>query len=221
MDRSAAGRIQEDADEAVEARILDAAAHLIAEDGFGRMKLGGVCARSGYAKAVIYQHFGDKDGLGGKLVEYAVEEFTDAYSEAVAARTGSATATPMDMLRALLDIIFELITTMPTLNHAFLALWGDASAESSAMRAALTEADRRFRFAIAQTVASGVADGSITGVRDADAYASALLAQLRGISMQALIDPDGIDLRGVRAELERGVDRLSASFRGTLQAEGD
>ncbi|WP_410620764.1 TetR/AcrR family transcriptional regulator [Amycolatopsis sp. cmx-8-4] len=221
MDRSAAGRIQEDADEAVEARILDAAAHLIAEDGFGRMKLGSVCARSGYAKSVIYQHFGDKDGLGGKLVEYAVEEFTDAYSEAVAARTGSATATPMDMLRALLDIIFELITTMPTLNHAFLALWGDASAESSAMRAALTEADRRFRFAIAQTVASGVADGSITGVRDADAYASALLAQLRGISMQALIDPDGIDLRGVRTELERGVDRLSASFRGTLQAEGD
>ncbi|WP_328449467.1 MULTISPECIES: TetR/AcrR family transcriptional regulator [unclassified Amycolatopsis] len=221
MDRSAAGRIQQDADEAVEARILDAAAHLIAEEGFGKMKLGGVCARSGYAKAVIYQHFGDKDGLGGKLVEYAVEEFTDAYSEAVAARTGSATATPMDMLRALLDIIFELITTMPTLNHAFLALWGDASAESSAMRAALTEADRRFRFAIAQTVASGIADGTITGVRDADAYASALLAQLRGISMQALIDPDGIDLRGVRAELERGVDRLSAGFRGTLQAEGD
>ncbi|MCR6481751.1 TetR family transcriptional regulator [Amycolatopsis sp. OK19-0408] len=213
MDQSAAGRIQQDGDEHVEARILNAAAHLIAEDGFGRLKLGSVCARSGYARSVIYQHFGDKDGLGQRLVEHAVEEFTNAYSEAVAARTGAATATPMDMLRALLDIIFELIETMPTLNQAFLALWGDAAAESSAMRGALTEADRRFRFAIAQTVASGVADGTITGVRDADAYASALLAQLRGISIQALVDPDGIDLRGVRAELERGIDRLSAGFR--------
>jgi AcrR family transcriptional regulator len=44
VDRSAAGRIQDD-EGLVEARILDAAAHLIAEDGFGRMKLGGVCAR--------------------------------------------------------------------------------------------------------------------------------------------------------------------------------
>ncbi|HEY3478120.1 MAG TPA: TetR/AcrR family transcriptional regulator [Streptomyces sp.] len=216
MDQSAAGRIQQDGDEQVEARILNAAAHLIAEDGFGRLKLGSVCARSGYARSVIYQHFGDKDGLGQRLVEYAVEEFTNAYSEAVAARTGAATATPMDLLRALLDIIFELIQTMPTLNQAFLALWGDAAADSSAMRGALTEADRRFRFAIAQTVASGVADGTITGVRDADAYASALLAQLRGISIQALVDPDGIDLRGVRAELERGIDRLSAGFRGSL-----
>ena len=215
MDRSAAGRIQDD-EGLVEARILDAAAHLIAEEGFGRMKLGGVCARSGYARSVIYQHFGDKDGLGQRLVEHAVEEFTDAYSEAVAARTGAATATPMDMLRALLDIIFELIRTMPTLNQAFLALWGDAAAESSALRGVLTEADRRFRFAIAQTVASGVADGTITGVRDADSYASALLAQLRGISMQALVDPDGVDLRGVRAELERGIDRLSSSFRGSI-----
>ncbi|WP_284744249.1 TetR/AcrR family transcriptional regulator [Amycolatopsis sp. RTGN1] len=217
VDRSAADRIPQDGeDAAVEARILNAAAHLIADEGFGRLKIGAVCARSGYARAVVFQHFGDKDGLGQRLVEYAVEEFTTSYSEAVAARTGSATATPMDMLRALLDIIFELIRTMPTLNQAFLACWGDAAAEYSALRGALTEADRRFRFAIAQTLASGVADGSITGVRDADAYAGALLAQLRGISMQALIDPDGVDLRGVRAELERGIDRLSAGFRGSL-----
>ena len=114
VDRAAEGRIQEDGEDAVEARILDAAAHLIAEEGFGRLKIGSVCARSGYARSVIFQHFGDKDGLGQRLVEYAVEEFTVAYSEAVAARTGSANATPMDMLRALLDIIFELIRTMPT-----------------------------------------------------------------------------------------------------------
>ncbi|MEV4055519.1 TetR/AcrR family transcriptional regulator [Amycolatopsis sp. NPDC049688] len=216
MDRSAEGRIQEGGEEIAEARILAAAAQLIAEEGFGRMKIGGVCARSGYARSVVFQHFGDKDGLGRRLVEHAVEEFTNVYSEAVAARTGAANATPMDMLRALLDIIFELIRTMPTLNQAFLVLWGDAAAEYSGLRGALTEADRRFRFAIAQTVASGVADGSITGVRDPDSYASALLAQLRGISMQALIDPDGVDLRGLRAELERGVDRLSAGFRGSL-----
>lgn len=216
VDRSAEGRIPQDGDEAVVARILNAAAHLIAEEGFGRLKLGAVAARSGYARSVIFQHFGDKDGLGKRLIEYGVEAFLDAYSETVATRTGGATATPMDMLRALVDLIFELIRTMPALNQAFLALWGDGATEYSALRGALTEADRRFRFAIAQTVASGVADGSITGVRDADAYASALLAQLRGISLEALIDPDGVDLPGLRAEVERGIDRLSAGFRGNL-----
>ena len=207
MDSSAAPR--REAQEDVERRILSATAHLIAEQGLGKLTIGAVCARSGYARAVVFQHFGDKESLAQKLVSYATDEFAVLYAEAVAARSGSATATPMDMLRALVDSIFELLTDMPVLFHAFLALWGDSGADSSPVRPALTEVDRRFRFAIAQTVVAGVSDGSLIGVTDPDSYASALLGQLRGISLQFVIDPTGVDLRGVRAEIERGLDRLA------------
>ena len=115
VDRFAAGPTEPEGQEIVEARILNAAAHRFAEQGFGRVNIGAVCARSGYSRAVIFQHFGDKNGLARRVVEWAVAEFTDAFSEAVAARTGGATATPIDLLRAFLDIMFELIRTMPPL----------------------------------------------------------------------------------------------------------
>jgi AcrR family transcriptional regulator len=207
VDRPAAPH-REGQEDIIERRILNAAAHLIAERGLPKMNIGSICARSGYARVVIFQHFGDPDTVAQRLVEYLMEEFHEAYGAAVQMRSGGGDATPMQMLKALLDVLFRLMRDMPVLYQAFLTLWGDAAAGNSAIRPTLTEVDRRFRFAIAQTIAAGVADGSIVGVQDADSYASALLGQLRGISMQVLIDPDGIDLGAVRAELDRDVDRL-------------
>lgn len=210
MDSSADARqVQREQEiEAARTRILDSAARLIGEAGFARLKIGMICARTGYPSGVVYQLFGSKETLVQKLVEFAAEKFADVFSHAVATRTGGLTPSPMDMLRALLDIFFELLTDMPPLNRAFVVLWSDATVGDPAVRTAMTEADRRYRFAIAQTVAAGLADGSISGIRDPDAYAAALVGQLRGISVQTLIDPGGLDLRAVRAEMELALDRL-------------
>lgn len=210
MDSSADARqVQREQEiEAARTRILDSAARLIGEAGFARLKIGMICARTGYPSGVVYQLFGSKETLVQQLVEFAAEKFADAFSQAVATRTGGLTPSPMDMLRALLDIFFELLTDMPPLNRAFVVLWSDATVGDPAVRTAMTEADRRYRFAIAQTIAAGLADGSISGVRDPDAYAAALVGQLRGISVQTLIDPGGLDLRAVRAEIEYALDRL-------------
>lgn len=209
MDPSAEERQVQRDQEVARTRILDAAARLVGETGFARLKIGMICARTGYPSGVVYQLFGSKETLVQRLVEFAAEKFADVFSAAVATRTGGLTPSPMDMLRALLDIFFELLTDMPPLNRAFVVLWTDATVGDPAVRSAMTEADRRYRFAIAQTVAAGIADGSIAGVRDPDAYAAALVGQLRGIAVAAIIDPGGIDLRAVRAEMEYAVDRLA------------
>ncbi|MFI9454781.1 TetR/AcrR family transcriptional regulator [Amycolatopsis sp. NPDC052450] len=209
MDSSAEERQVQRDQEIARTRILDTAARLIGEAGFARLKIGMICARTGYPSGVVYQLFGSKETLVQRLVEFAAEKFADVFSAAVATRTGGLTPSPMDMLRALLDIFFELLTDMPPLNRAFVVLWTDATVGDPAVRSAMTEADRRYRFAIAQTVAAGLADGSIGGVRDPDAYAAALVGQLRGIAVAAIIDPGGIDLRAVRAEMEYAVDRLA------------
>ncbi|MEU9692680.1 TetR/AcrR family transcriptional regulator [Amycolatopsis japonica] len=209
MDSSAEEHQVQRDQEIARTRILETAARLIGEAGFARLKIGMICARTGYPSGVVYQLFGSKETLVQRLVEFAAEKFADVFSAAVATRTGGLTPSPMDMLRALLDIFFELLTDMPPLNRAFVVLWTDATVGDPAVRSAMTEADRRYRFAIAQTVAAGLADGSITGVRDPDAYAAALVGQLRGIAVASIIDPGGIDLRAVRAEMEYAVDRLS------------
>ncbi|HET6287934.1 MAG TPA: TetR/AcrR family transcriptional regulator [Amycolatopsis sp.] len=209
MDSSAEERQVQRDQEIARTRILDTAARLIGEAGFARLKIGMICARTGYPSGVVHQLFGSKETLVQRLVEFAAEEFADVFGAAVATRTGGLTPSPMDMLRALLDIFFELLTDMPPLNRAFVVLWTEAAVGDPAVRSAMTEADRRYRFAIAQTVAAGIADGSIGGVRDPDAYAAALVGQLRGIAVAAIIDPGGLDLRAVRAELEYAVDRLA------------
>ncbi|MEV7551504.1 TetR/AcrR family transcriptional regulator [Amycolatopsis sp. NPDC089917] len=209
MDSSAEERQVQRDQEIARTRILDTAARLVGETGFARLKIGMICARTGYPSGVVYQLFGSKETLVQRLVEFAAEKFADAFSAAVATRTGGLTPGPMDMLRALLDIFFELLTDMPPLNRAFVVLWTDATVGDPAVRSAMTEADRRYRFAIAQTVAAGISDGSISGVRDPDAYAAALVGQLRGIAVAVIIDPGGIDLRAVRAEMEYAVDRLA------------
>lgn len=209
MDPSAEERQVQRDQEVARTRILDAAARLVGETGFARLKIGMICARTGYPSGVVYQLFGSKETLVQRLVEFAAEKFADVFSAAVATRTGGLTPSPMDMLRALLDVFFELLTDMPPLNRAFVVLWTDATVGDPAVRSAMTEADRRYRFAIAQTVAAGIADGSIAGVRDPDAYAAALVGQLRGIAVAAIIDPGGVDLRAVRAEMEYAVDRLA------------
>ncbi|WP_181773655.1 TetR/AcrR family transcriptional regulator [Amycolatopsis pittospori] len=210
MDSSAEERQVERDQEIARTRILDTAARLIGESGFARLKIGMICVRTGYPSAVVYQLFGSKETLVQRLVHFAAEKFADVFSQAVATRTGGLTPSPMDMLRALLDIFFELLTDMPPLNRAFVVLWTDATVGDPAVRSAMTEADRRYRFAIAQTVATGIADGSTVGIRDPDAYAAALIGQLRGIAVASIIDPGGIDLRAVRAEMEYAVDRLAS-----------
>ncbi|MEU3625839.1 TetR family transcriptional regulator C-terminal domain-containing protein [Amycolatopsis coloradensis] len=83
------------------------------------------------------------------------------------------------------------------------------AAAEPGLRGVVEGRDRRYRFAIARTVAAGIADGIIAGVRDPDAYAAALAGQVRGVAVAAIIDPGGIDLRAIRAEMEYAVDRLA------------
>jgi len=49
--------------QAAEARLLQAAAEILAEDGIGAVSVEAVARRSGVAKTTLYRHFGGIDGL--------------------------------------------------------------------------------------------------------------------------------------------------------------
>src|SRR5262245_41452139 len=54
-------------------RLLDAAAHVFAEDGFRSATIQRICRRANANIAAAHYHFGDKTGLYAAVFEYAAE----------------------------------------------------------------------------------------------------------------------------------------------------
>ena len=68
----------------VRQRILDAAAELFAEFGFGGAGVDAIARRAGVNKAMLYYHVGDKGALFGEVVQTNVERIRQAVAAALA-----------------------------------------------------------------------------------------------------------------------------------------
>jgi hypothetical protein len=65
----------------------------------------------------------------------------------------------------------------------------------------MRERDRYFRAQVSDDVTAGIAAGSIRPDVDPEAVAVAAVGQLRGISLQRLLDPTAVNLVSVRKHL--------------------
>jgi TetR/AcrR family transcriptional regulator len=80
----------------VRQRILDAAAEVFAEHGFGGAGVNQIARRAGVNKAMLYYHVGDKAALFGEVVTTNIAVVGRAVAEAVGASTE-----PRERLRAI------------------------------------------------------------------------------------------------------------------------
>jgi TetR/AcrR family transcriptional regulator len=80
----------------VRQRILDAAAEVFAERGFGGAGVDQIARRAGVNKAMLYYHVGDKAALFGEVVKTNIAVVGRAVAEAVGASTE-----PRERLRAI------------------------------------------------------------------------------------------------------------------------
>src|SRR5215213_5887599 len=81
-------RTQSDRREIAEARILDAALHIVAERGTDGMTLAEVGEAAGYSRGLPAHYFGSKDGLVDALAEYLVMGYRRRFGEAHELRQG-------------------------------------------------------------------------------------------------------------------------------------
>jgi AcrR family transcriptional regulator len=82
-------------------------------------------------------------------------------------------------------------------NRAFLLLWAEA-ATASGLAQIFRERDESFRAGLREDVTAGIADGTIRPDASADDVAVAVLAQLRGIGLQRLVDSPAVDTERLR-----------------------
>jgi len=83
------------------------------------------------------------------------------------------------------------------MNRAFLLMWAEAATASDLARI-FRERDEAFRADLREDVAAGIADGTVRPDTAADEIAVAVLAQLRGIGLQRLVDSTAVDTERLR-----------------------
>lgn len=196
MSKTDASRTQEQRRNEAEQQLLKAAAALIAEKGPANVTLASIGERAGYSRGLATHHFGSKPALMRRLVDTVTRQFIDEIT--AAAKSGS----PGDQLRALVRTYLRAVDNLTPMGRARLVLWADAiAADASGARATMLAADRFFRNQVARTIEAGVTSGEIARGVHAAGLAAVIVAMLRGVAFQRLLDED-VDLDACRREIE-------------------
>jgi AcrR family transcriptional regulator len=179
-----------------EHRLIAAAADLVGEVGPSRVTLANVGERAGYSRGLATHHFGSKGALMQRLVDAVTHQFRDAMFD----RGGADDL--ITELRTLIGIYFDVVTDLQPVNRARLVLWADTVANPDEdTRARMVGADREFREEIEKRIRVAVTAGQVPRTVDPHGLATVIVAMLRGVALQSLID-DHVDLDAARTEVE-------------------
>lgn len=195
-----ARRTQEERRREAERKLIDAAAELVVEPGPARVTLANVGERAGYSRGLVTHHFGAKGALMQRLVATVTHQFRERMFE------NRTAAGVLGELQTLMDIYFGVAADPQPVNRARLVLWAEALANpSSESRPLMVAADREFREAIEERLLTGITAGEIPASVDAYGLATVIVAMLRGVVLQSVLDPQlGADAQAAtRTEIDQ------------------
>jgi AcrR family transcriptional regulator len=191
-----APRTQEVRRAEAEGRLIAAAAEMVGEVGPANVTLANVGERAGYSRGLATHHFGSKGALMQRLVETVTHQFRNEMFDR------GESADPVAELRTLVGIYFDVMSDLQPVNRARLVLWADAVAHPAGdTRATMVAADREFREEIEKRITVAITAGLAPATIHPHGLATAVVAVLRGVALQSLMDED-VDLAAARSEVE-------------------
>lgn len=185
-----------------ERRLLEAAEELISAKGSSRTTLAEIGERAGYSRGLANQRFGSKRDLVAHLtrdIQKRVLEKT--ILPALEGETG------LGALLALVHVYVGGLEQAGQTVRAFYVLMGESIGPVPEIRETLALANREFRAFVEREIKRGIEAGEIRPDVEASAQTGLLVGSLRGIAMQWLVDPDSLDLDGLRRELRQSLER--------------
>ena len=178
-ERLEARRTQQQRRTVARAALLSAAAELVVESGIRSVTFARVGERAGYSRGMVTHHFGSKRGLLDALARDAQAGLSPGLEDE---------APGLDRLLRLVEAYVRNLETAPVAWRSFLVLWADA-VSGGELAPVMRERDAWFRGQLRADVAAGQTDGSIRQDVDPDTVAIRVVAELRGIGMQRILDP--------------------------------
>jgi AcrR family transcriptional regulator len=183
-----ARRTQQQRRDQAESALLNAAAELVVEEGVHSLTLARVGERATYSRGLVTHYFGSKQALLQRLARATQTGFVPGLD---------GVPPGLDRLLRLIDGYIGSLGQLRMMNRAFLLMWAEAATASDLARI-FRERDEAFRADLREDVAAGIADGTVRPDAAADEVAVAVLAQLRGIGLQRLVDSAAVDTERLR-----------------------
>jgi AcrR family transcriptional regulator len=184
------------------ARLLQAAARLIAEKGYGRTSLIEIAAEAGYSHGLVTLRFGSKEGLLRALFDRMTADWTEReIRPAIIGLVG------LDAIRALLDVTRAAVRRNPTNVKALYALFFEAVLGVNILEERVRAFHESQRVMYRGILARGIEAGMVRADTNVDEAASLIISLIRGAGYQWLLEPD-YDLDHGLAVVADTLDRL-------------
>ena len=168
--------------------LLQAASELIVEGGFDALTFASIGERAGYSRGLVTARFGSKDGLVDALIDRIVTAWN---TRNVLPQTQG-----LDGRSAMVHVI-EAIRRQaerdPSGLRVLYALAFEAIGPHEELRLRMVKLHEGMRADFAALIRRGVRDGSIAVGTESVREAELIIAGLRGIGFQWLLDSDGFD----------------------------
>jgi AcrR family transcriptional regulator len=166
-------------------RLLEAAAEVFAEKGFGGASVDEIAERAGYSRGAFYSNFIDKDDLFLTLFDHRLSE-----GIADVGRIVTTASTPGDLLSGLRD----RASRRPTDSGWFLLMteFRLYALRNPEARKKLAGRERTERRVLAKAIAQQFAAIGLTPPADPLQLALILQCLEHGIELEQLVDPRGV-----------------------------
>jgi AcrR family transcriptional regulator len=185
--------------------LLDAAGDLIVERGFGALTLAAIGERAGFSRGLVTARFGSKHGLIDAVLDRIFMRWEQAKDE-----PGSGSLCGRDRILRMIGVIHSGYLLDPRPARVLWALMFEAVGPDDALRERIVQFHDQLRLELAGYLELGRADGSVRSEIDPQAEAIQLLAEIRGLAYQAMLEPDRFDLHQALCHAEQVLlDRIA------------
>jgi AcrR family transcriptional regulator len=178
-------------------RMLGAAIRLIAQRGASKLSLVDVGLSSGYSHSLPNYYFKTKARLLLEVCRY----ISDAARERAKAWISDHWTTPiqpgMESIESTIRTYLALATDDAGLTRAMNVLWSESASSMPVLLEAVRPLNHRYLARLERHIRLGVQRGEVDPSVDAPSMAVLILALLRGVASQHLLEPTGVDLERV------------------------
>ena len=185
---SAGRRTQAERTAQSDARMLEAAKHLIIKQGTHATTLKSVGEEAGYSRGLASNRFGSKEALFAQLVL----QFNNNWTQELAARVDNRTGAQACL--AALDAVEGFLASQSEDMKAMYILWYESISSHNNVRSHLAAYHKIYRCDVAHWVNEGIEAGEISADIDSDGYAFQFCSFIFGTVYQWLVAPEQVDL---------------------------
>lgn len=190
-------------------RLTNAAARLFAQHGYRDTSVQAIGEAAGVSRGSVFWHFGSKQGLLAEVVEQAFGQWERAD---LVADVGEAVG--LEAIRRAVESHRRFLSEHGRVIRLFYVLMFEALGPKPELAPTFAHVHAGLRNLGARWISRGIAAGEIRADLQPEAAASVIIGALGGVVYQWLLDPQGVKLdpiyANLAATLERGLTPVDA-----------